>query len=168
MPKDESTMDAEIRLLADLNDFNAKYARFVSCNDDSMNKNNKLNCSAEDFNRQTVLDAYNKIIVQDDQNTLYHGDVLDVNSTKAAYFINSSGKSISQAEYKENNEKLKNTYNNDISKLRSEILEKMKELNNNIDSVSHEYNTRFNSTIYTGLMFTVLATSMLYYIFRKI
>jgi hypothetical protein len=168
MPKDESTMDAEIRLLADLNDFNAKYARFVSCNDVNMNKNNKLNCSTEDFNRQTVLDAYNKIIVQDDNNNLYYGDILDVDSTRTSYFTNSTGKSISQAEYKQNNENLKNTYNNDINKLRSEILEKMKELNDNIDSVSHEYSTRFNSTIYTGLMFTVLATSMLYYIFRKI
>lgn len=155
-----TTLEAESTLLDQIIDFNKKYAKYVTCNDITMNPANKLNCSSIDFDYNTVQTAYSKILVQTSNGTNVYGSILDVSNTRLS--------NPSYAVYDASRVYIKNTYNNEILNLRSELDAKLKELNTNKDSISSEYKERFDSTIYSGLMITVLATSMLYYIFQRV
>lgn len=156
-----TTLKAESILLEQLNDFNKKYARYVTCNDSAMNPGNKLNCSTIDLCYNTVQLAYSKLLVETSNGENVYGSILDVLNTNLTKYPN-------YAVYDMSHSYIKNTYNNEIIGLRSELDMKLKELNNNTDSISNEYKNRFDSTIYSGLMVTVLATSMIYYIFTKV
>jgi hypothetical protein len=59
------------------------------------------------------------------------------------------------------------SYNN-LLKLRSELDGKLKELYYTNDSILSEDKYIFDTTIYTGVLWTILASSILYYIFTKI
>lgn len=153
-----TTLEAETILLDQIIDFNKKYARYVTCNDSTMNP--ALNCTNADKNYDTVQTAYSKILVQTSNGNNVYGSILDVSNTRLS--------NPSYAVYDASRVYIKNTYNNEILNLRSELDAKLKELNTNKDSISNEYKERFDSTIYSGLMITVLATSMLYYIFQRV
>ena len=156
-----TTLEAEHTLLEQLNDFNKKYAKYVSCNDSTMNPANKLNCSAIDLSYNTVQLAYSKILFQTSNGENVYGSILDVSNTNLS-------RMPTYAVYDMSRTYIKNTYNSDILNLRIELDAKLKELNGNADSISNEYKERFDSTIYSGLMVTVLATSMIYYLFTKV
>lgn len=155
-----TTLEAESTLLDQINDFNKKYAKYVTCNDITMNPDNKLKCTNADKNYNTILEVYSKILVQTSDGTNVYGSILDVSNTRLS--------NPSYTVYDASRVYIKNTYNNEILNLRSELDAKLKELNTNKDSISSEYKERFDSTIYSGLMITVLATSMLYYIFQRV
>ena len=57
------------------------------------------------------------------------------------------------------------TYNNNVVALRNDLDEKMKELNNSDSAISNEYKSRYDLTIYAGIVWATLATSIVYYIF---
>jgi hypothetical protein len=156
-----TTLEAESVLLDQIIDLNKKYARYVTCNDSTMNPNNILNCSTADLDYNTIQTAYSKILVQTSNGENVYGSILDVSNTRLS-------NNISYAVYDTSRVYIKNTYNDEILNLRSELDEKLKELNSNKDSISAEYKNRFDSTIYSGLMLTVLVTSMLYYIFQRV
>jgi len=156
-----TTLEAESILLDQIIDFNKKYARYVTCNDSTMNPNNKLMCSAIDLSYNTIQTAYSKILVETSKGENVYGSILDVSNTKLS-------NNISYAVYDSSHSYIKNTYNDEILNLRNELDTKLKELNSNKDSISAEYKNRFDSTIYSGLMLTVLVTSMLYYIFQRV
>jgi hypothetical protein len=109
----------------------------------------------------TVQLAYSKILLQTSNGENVYGSILDVSNTNLMKYP-------TYAVYDSSHSYIKNTYNNEILGLRSELDMKLKELNNNTDSISNEYKNRFDSTIYSGLMVTVLATSMIYYLFTKV
>ena len=135
-----TTLEAETILLEQLNDFN---------------------CSTIDLSYNTVQLAYSKILLQTSNGENVYGSILDVSNTNLMKYP-------TYAVYDSSHSYIKNTYNNEILGLRSELDMKLKELNNNTDSISNEYKNRFDSTIYSGLMVTVLATSMIYYLFTKV
>lgn len=156
-----TTLEAEHTLLEQLNDFNKKYARYVTCNDSTMNPANKLNCSDIDLSYNTIQVAYSKLLVQTSNGENVYGSILDVSNTNLSKFP-------TYAVYDISHSYIKNTYNYEILNLRRDLDAKLKELNGNTDTISYEYKNRFDSTIYSGLMVTVLATSMLYYVFTKL
>lgn len=55
-----------------------------------------------------------------------------------------------------------------ILKLRNELDLKMKEINRSEDSVYSMYKAKYDSTMYSSIIWTILATSLLYYIFVKL
>lgn len=57
---------------------------------------------------------------------------------------------------------------NEIQSLRSELDVKLKELYHLDNSVYSENKMSYDTTIYTGLLWTVLGTSMLYVVFTKL
>lgn len=160
-------MSAEGKLLADLNDFNAKYASYVQCmNSSSITKNNSSGstCTATDMNIQTVNDAYNKLVTyttSNGTNTLTGGDVYTVLNTKL-------DQSMSIPKYDASYNYITNTYNSDVLKLRSELDAKMRELYGTPDSRMFEYKQSYDSTIYAGILWTILATTGLYFVFTKL
>jgi len=156
-----STMQNEQQLLNDLNEFNAKYARYVACSDNILNANNKLNCTDIELNKQTVTDAYDRIVESTNgaavSGSLYavKNSISDTND----YVTND----VADATFNDISAKHKN-----IMKLRGELDEKLKELYVTEDSLAYEQKRMFDGTVYTSLIWTVLATTTLFYVFKKL
>jgi hypothetical protein len=152
-----SSMQNEQQLLNDLNEFNAKYARYVACSDNILNANNKLKCTDIELNKKTVTDAYDKIAGDAASGSLYavKKGFSDVND----YVTNETA----EATFNDINAKHKN-----IMQLRSELDAKLKELHVTEDSFAYEQNRIFDGTLYTSLIWTVLATTTLFYVFKKL
>ena len=55
-----------------------------------------------------------------------------------------------------------------ILKTRNELDIKMKEINRSEDSVYSMYKAKYDSTMYSSITWTILATSLIYYIFVKL
>ena len=128
-------------LLAEMIDFNKKYATYIRCNDPS----NKTYCSTTDASLNTVVYAYQNLAIFSNNNPNIPNIPYDASIN---YNIN--------------------TYNNKVLGLRSELDEKMKVLNLSESSVLSEEKTRYDVTIYTGVLWTILATSIVYYIFTRL
>jgi hypothetical protein len=160
-------MSAESKLLADLNDFNAKYANYVQCtNSASITKTNSsgATCTVDDMNIQTVNDAYNKLVTyttSNGTNTLTGGDVYRVLNTN----LNNAP---SKQQYNDSYDYVTKTYNSDVLKMRGELDAKMRELYATPDSRMFEYKQSYDSTIYAGILWTILATTGLYFVFTKL
>ena len=156
-----STMQNEQQLLNDLNEFNAKYARYVACSDNTLNANNKLNCTDIELNKQTVTDAYERIVASTNgaavSGSLYavKNSISDTND----YVTND----VADATFNDISAKHKN-----IMQLRGELDEKLKELYVTEDSLAYEQKRMFDGTVYTSLIWTVLATTTLFYVFKKL
>lgn len=152
-----STMQNEQQLLNDLNEFNAKYARYVACSDNILNANNQLNCTDIELDKNTVTDAYDKIARDATTGSLYAvknsiaNDAVPVTNAQAdARFSGITAK------------------HRTITRLRGELDAKLKELYVTEDSLAYEQNRMFDGTLYTSLIWTVLATTTLFYVFKKL
>ena len=55
-----------------------------------------------------------------------------------------------------------------LTDLRSNLDLKLQALYNKQNSIPQLYNQQFDSTIYTGVLWTVLATTLIYYVFIKL
>jgi hypothetical protein len=161
-----TTMEAENQLMTDLIDFNTKYANYVQCTN-SLNVTN-LNaegdtCSTIDKSLDTVQTAYNNLITYttDGTNTINGGDIYRVMNTF------SDADNITQQQYDFSYNYIKNTYNTDITNLRYELDQKLNELYGK-DTILNDYKNNYDLTIYTGLIWTILATTGLYFVFTKL
>jgi len=156
-----SAMQKEQQLLTDLNEFNAKYARYVACSDNILNANNKLKCTDIELDKKTVTDAYDKIVVFAD------GDA----ASGSLYAVKNS---LSEETEFVTNEEAEATFNDitakhkNIMQLRAELDAKLKELYVTEDSLAYEQKRIFDGTLYTSLIWTVLATTTLFYVFKKL
>lgn len=61
-----------------------------------------------------------------------------------------------------------NKYNTNIVNERNDLDIKLKKLYNNRDGMMKNQKKHINSTIYENILLTILATSMVYYIFIKV
>ena len=156
MPQIEglTVMDAEAALLADLNDFNAKYARYVNCNNAILNKDNKLGCSNQDKNIETVNDAYNKISEPSS------GSISTVTNVPVTSYS-------THEEYEKKHSKLVDEHN-EIMPLRRELSQKMTQLTEPEKSILNDNMRKNETTSYISMLLTVALTSSLFFIFKKI
>jgi hypothetical protein len=158
MSQGQQLMESERKLLADLNDFNTKYNRYTLCNNTYINPStNPQNCSTADMNKDTVVAAYNKL-----KNT----SIIDV-SNSLVMFKNDPN-TISPAVYDASYQYIKSTYQNDVVKIRNELDIKMQELYGIEGSIVDEHQKHYDTTMYIGLLWTILATSSLYFVFTKL
>ena len=155
-----SLMSNEAQLLADLNDFNAKYARYVTCTGPLVNgTNNKLGCKPDEMDINTVNSAYNKITTSN-INALSGGSLYTVYNTP---FNTYTTNSVADVSFNDITKKHK-----DIVQLRSELDAKLKEVYATEDSLAYEQKRLFDGTVYTSLVWTVLATTTLFYVFKNL
>ena len=145
MSETPSVMSANNKLLADLNDFNQKYSIYVGC------QNETSNCDSN-ITKDNVIDAKDLVISDITQVTTAIGNL-------------TQGKSID--EYDASHNEIINTHR-DIMKLRSELDMKLKEIYVTEDSIAYQQKQMFDGTAYTSLVWTVLATSTLYYVFKHL
>jgi hypothetical protein len=133
----------ESKLLTDLQDFNQKYLDYTSCSSSS--------CSTLSAKTKAMNDAYDLII-----NT----DIPNLNK-------NMPSTGLSPAQYDASYSHLVSTHNN-VLLLRNELDVKTKELNMEPNTKYGDYKANFDSAIYTNILVTVLATTILYFAFVKL
>jgi len=138
-------MSANNTLLANLNDFNQKYSLYVLCQKGATNCDNTIA-------KENVTDAQKNVI--DNINTVT--DLLS-NLTE--------GKAI--IDYDLSHNQISNTHSA-IIKLRGELDLKLKEIYVTEDSIAYQQKRMFDGTAYTSLIWTVLATSTLFYVFKHL
>ena len=136
-------MSKERELLDQLADFNTKYERYIHCNDVKTNSD----CGAnEPTSAQLIakIDTINGII-----NTM-------------------NGKQLtSTPEYQTNHSNIVTNYDNVVN-LRNDLDIKLKQLYDPENSKIVDFKYSYDSTIYSGILISALATSLLYYIFTEL
>ena len=139
-PYNKTIYDLEKNVFNSLNDFNKKYAEYI--NSDKTDKTN-INNSNEilNINIRAFDTALNNIIPIDT--------------------------SISTTDSTRKSNELINNYKNIIDK-RNDLDVKMMEINQSIESNYIEHKGQVDSTKYTNILITVIATSLIYYIFVKL
>jgi len=142
-----STMQSEGQLLNDLNDFNAKYAIYVNCNANTPNA-----CTQQ---KNILISAYDNIVKSSGSFQSVYSSLNAVNADVT--------NTVADASFNDINAKHKH-----IAQLRGELDAKLKELYVTDDSLAYEQQRMFDGTIYTSLIWTVLATTALFYVFKKI
>jgi hypothetical protein len=150
-------MDAEKQLLVDLIDFNNKYANYIQCSNSINTTNAQGNtCSDIDRNINNVNNAYTKI------NDNISGDIRNVLNN----FNNATN--MTKQQYNDFVSNSKNLYNQKVIPLRNQLDSKLMELYNTDNTLYSDYKDTYDLTIYTGIIWTILATTGLYFIFAKL
>jgi hypothetical protein len=131
-----------------LNAFNLQYATYIKCN----NPSTKAGCSSSDIAWDTVRQK---------------GTALTTAISLLGPDINNMNNKITPSQYDSSFNAILNQHNN-IQTTRSELDSKLKELYEIPGSFVVDSKYQYDSTMYTGIIFTILATSMLYYTFTKL
>jgi len=138
----KSLFDLEKVLIEKINDFNATYYRYIRCKTTSCTENVKTEQDVKDKSVEV-----NKAIT--DLQTAYANAKLQTNDTT----------------FKDNHKIIMEKANS-IDELRRSLDTKMDTiLKNRI--IPNEMTKQYDSTVYTGIMWSVLATSVLFYVFTE-
>jgi len=137
------------KLLKQLNDFNINYAKYVKCN----GAPNDLTCSQEDRDISKLQTLQRSI----------NADIDSINN-----IINDKKTTgLKVADYNKNYSQILNN-EEDVKKMRSELDMKMKEVYKIQDTIVNDSSLQYDSVMYTGVLFSILATSILYYTFTNL
>jgi hypothetical protein len=139
-------MNKERELLDQLADFNTKYVRYIHCNDPKSNKDCVSGSEPTSQELKTKITNISNII-----NTM--------NSASASISQNNNFQSV-------HDDILVDYYK--VVKLRNELDMKVKQLYDPENSKIADFKNSYDSTIYSGIIISALATSMLYYIFTEL
>ena len=137
-------------LVNKLNIFYKEYATYLRCISCNMTDNNCNRSLCSDSNLKTSYDDVNNLL-----NNI-------TNQTKK---LNIKG--MDTTSYEDRFKKIKQ-YHIDILNTRREFDEKIKYINDAQQSYNKIYDNSNKSSIYTGIVLSVLATSVLYYVFVKL
>jgi hypothetical protein len=151
-------MANETQLLNDLNVFNTAYGSYVEhCKGLTSKRWTDPSCNDLSGN---VMTAYNKIATFNGSNVLTGGSLFEVQNS---YVTNYVSREVADASFN-----IIKTKHKDIMKMRSELDVKLKELNAADGSFTQEQKRILDGTVYTSVIWTVLATTTLYYVFKNI
>jgi hypothetical protein len=150
---------SDYNLMQDLNTFNIKYAKYIKCNSAT---NVTANCSPTDIK---CCSAADKNINLSTYATIVNNDIADLNTK----FNNNNNKKnmVSPSVYDSSLNAIVDTEEK-VKKLRAELDLKMKDMYNINNTKNYDSTLQYHSTLYSGILFTVLATTMLYYTFTKL
>lgn len=175
--------DLEKKLIDAINVFYTKYATHIRCgssSDDgtsgkddqtynrstyqsSMNSNNYQNNM-----RKNICTSSEKQINKSDVDTAQTAVKIAANAlARAINSINNGNTSFTMATFNQNHQALLNNYSNNLN-LRNELDLKMKEILKNDYAFVNQSKLHYDSTMYASIGWTILATSLLYYVFRKL
>ena len=145
-------MEENIDVLADLKGFNQKYQKYVKCTDITLPEMAKSACTTEDTNIQTVNDAYNTL--------MDNGSIKKLRNAPLTNYI-------SVEESKKNHNSIVKIHN-EIIPLRKELDAKMNQLLDSENNVHDDYKKKYDNTMYSSLVLSVVLTSSLFFIFKKL
>jgi hypothetical protein len=161
----------QAKLNSDYSDYTEAYLSYVTCLNNNMDKNGKYPSSSTTRGSGTSLSTtqYDSPVCDasftafnNKQSTILT-DISKVSADLDA--INNSNipgydKTISDAT-------IKSQYANLVSK-RSNLDLQLQQLYNLQNTAPNTYETQLDSTVYSGILWTVLATSLIYYVFTKL
>jgi len=147
-------MDTSVEVLADLKEFNKKYQKYVKCKDITLPDSAKSDCTEADTNIQTVNDVYDKLMTDGS------GSIQRLKSAPLNRYINS-------ADYETKHTEILQTHS-EIIPLRKELDSKMKQLMDDEDNINADYKDKYDATMYSSLVLSVVLTSSLFFIFKKL
>ena len=158
-----NAMSSNHKLMKDLNAFNLEYAKYIKCNG-----NNPPpimgNCSPSDL---TCCNADDIGVTGLGNLTTLKGTLLtDIDGARATGNI-LYGNLITPREFKTNHSNILSAAN-DIKSNRNELDGKLKELYNIDGNLHQDSMLQYDSVMYTGILFSILATTVLYYTFTKL
>ena len=155
---ESSTSDSETIVFQNINAFNKIYSNYLRCNGSTGNANvkyiNTTDCSGT-VKLSDVDDAYNNL-----NSSII---ALHANIAKDAA---SGSKLITPAQFDASYNAMLVNYRN-MKAIQSDLDNKMAELEKSPTSNYNSSNNMLNSAIYSNILFTVLATSLLYFTFFK-
>uniref|UniRef100_A0A6C0JMU2 Uncharacterized protein n=1 Tax=viral metagenome TaxID=1070528 RepID=A0A6C0JMU2_9ZZZZ len=157
-PAGANAMKSDIQLTKDLIAFNSNYQQYLYCNKNSIDD---LKCTSPTDPGQTVNSQIQKLSTEITNKI--------GNSNNKTGIIGNINKVtlLPNGRYEPNYTTIKNTQNDNL-KMRSDLDMKLMELYNPEKSVLADYKTNFDSTIYSGILISALATSILFYVFTEI
>ena len=157
-----------------------KYAKYAQCTDPAYTG---IACTASDKDINSITNAYAKIIGADSAIYSNYNDWLDKNKKKAnsqsmkeyQAYLSTVGdlnqalniKTMSTDQYKKNLKDIQEKHN-EIVKLRRELDTKNAELNQINNPVFTDNQIKYDASVYSGVLWTILASSLLYYLFNKL
>lgn len=164
--------DLEKNLINAINDFYVKYAEYIRCG----NVNDADGSQDQQYNLSNYHNA-GKIATPDGCSSTPTKSTVDnaqvevknkANALKTA-LSNSNGiiSSTTMTEFNTAHTNILNQYSNNL-KLRNELDLKMKEILKTDDSFVNDSKLHYDSTMYASIGWTILATSLVYYVFRKL
>ena len=142
-------MDTSMEVLADLKEFNKTYQKYVKCTDTTIPDSIKSDCTDADKDIQTVNNVYNTL-------------TSSLSKLKEAPL----NKFIDRDAYETNHNKILQTHS-EIIPLRKELDSKMKFLMDE-DNIYTDYKEEYDTTMYYSLVLSVVLTSSLFFIFKKL
>ena len=151
-------MEKSNKLTNDLNDFNIKYAKYVKCNGETTLSNS---CSSTDLNCCSQQDK--DINVLKTAQGKVNDDITAINTI----LNNNKANALNISDYNSNHSQIINN-EEEIKKMRSELDTRMKEIYKLQDTKFNDNSTQYDSVLYTGVLFSILATSILYYTFTNL
>lgn len=146
-------MEESVNVLADLKEFNEKYQKYTKCTDTTLSESD---CTEADKNKQTVIDVYNKLINADGNS----GSIQMLREAPLTQYI-------SYQVYDDKRGKIMQTHS-EIIPLRKELDSKMKQLMDDEDNINSDYKEKYDATMYSSLVLSVVLTSSLFFIFKKL
>ena len=150
-------MDRSVEVLADLKEFNEKYQKYTKCTDTNLSESEKSECTEEDRDIETVNDAYDKLITTDGSGS---GSINKLQNAPLTQYI-------SYQVYDDKRGKIMKTHS-EIIPLRKELDSKMKQLMDDEDNINSDYKEKYDATMYSSLVLSVVLTSSLFFIFKKL
>ena len=151
--KYKDIFNAEKELVVKINDYYKTYQNYM--------RTDTTNIQTRSSNK-TILDTKKNEL--DTAITNINSKIADLRAINLT--ANESSK-ITKTSYDNNYQDILRTHARNIN-LRSELDEKLKTINNVKNSYSDMYANQYNATIYTGILWSILATTMIYYVFVKL
>jgi hypothetical protein len=160
-------------------DLDLRYGKYIQCNNPNINPNNVLKCTSNDMNIETINKAYTKLMgdnISYQEWLTRNNKIMSVVSFKEYNeYISNNGSlvnalntnTISKEEYNKNLHHIINKHK-DILNLRKELDLKTQELNMIDNPAYNDYKAKHDASVYSGVLWTILASSLLYYLFIKI
>jgi hypothetical protein len=156
-------METNYKLMNDLNTFNMKYAKYVKCNDENAPEI-KGNCAPSDL---TCCSESDKGTVGLGGLTTLQGTLIaNINDMRETGNL-LTGNLISHKQFNENQSQILRRAK-EINGVRSDLDNKMRELYKIDGNLQQDYFLQYDSVMYTGILFSILATTILYYTFTKL
>lgn len=153
-------MSTNENILAKLADFNIKYAKYIYCNDTNKTDEQKASCTEADKSSTTLTNAYTEVM---------SGGANGANLTnlKTAITTIDSADKKTQAEFDASYNATITQYNSIMNQRR--VLDDKLRILYSVDNKATADNKLYNdATVYSGIIWTVLASSIVYYMFTKL
>jgi hypothetical protein len=148
-------MKKEKELVRQLNEFNEKYELYIECNDLTNKNRGNLVCTGNAaVTKGNLITQMNNI----------NGLIYNINDNIGVANYNSN---YNYTDYKNNYYNIVNDHKT-VKNLRNELDMKVQRLYDPEKSMISDYGYNLDSTIYSGILISALATSMLYYIFTEL